>query len=579
MKNKDVANIFNHVADILEIKGENPFRVRAYRKAAQNIENLAEDIEEIAKKGGLYNIPGIGKDLAKKIQEILDSGTFKGYEELKEEVPNGLVSLLSIPGVGPRTAKTLYDRFGAIDLNKLEKLCLEKKIRELPGIKAKTEKNILKGIQLVKMGMERRPLGAILPIAQEIIETLKKKCILDRIDVAGSVRRKKETVKDIDILACSSHPHKVMDVFTSLPLVHEVIAKGETKSSIRTGDGLQVDLRVVDRSCYGAALCYFTGSKAHNIRIRELAIKRGLKVNEYGIFKGDKRIGGEEEIDVFEVVDLPYIPPELREDRGEIEAAMEGRLPKLIEMDEIRGDMHVHSKYSDGTATLSEIAKKAKEMKLEWVAVTDHSQGLKIARGVSIEDLRRKRAEIDAFNRSSTDVRLLCGTEVDILSDGGLDYPNEILKQLDVVIAAIHAGFKQDEATLTKRIISAMKNPYVHIIAHPTGRIIGERGEYALNIEKVLEVAAETRTCMEINAYYKRLDLNDVLSRTAKNKGVFLSIGTDAHILDQMEFIPLGVYVARRGWLEKRDVINTLSYEELLAFLKKKKMLSKFKYL
>lgn len=570
MKNKEVANIFDHVADILEIKGENPFRVRAYRKAAQNIENLAEDIKEIAKRDGLYNIPGIGKDLAQKIKEILDTGTFKGYEELKEKVPNSLVSLLSVPGVGPRTAKILYDKFGAIDLNKLEKLCLEKKIQGLPGIKAKTEENILRGIQLVKRGMERRPLGAILPIAEEVIETLKKRGPLDRIDVAGSVRRRRETIKDIDILICSSHPQKVMDIFTSLPLVHEVIAKGETKSSIRTSDGLQIDLRVVDSSCYGAALCYFTGSKAHNIRIRELAVKRGLKVNEYGIFKGHKRIGGKEELDVFKVVDLPYIPPELREDRGEIEAAMEGGLPRLVEMDEIRGDMHVHSKYSDGAATFAEIAKKAKEMGLQWVAVTDHSQGLKVARGVSIEDLRRKRAEIDAFNRSNRDVRLLCGTEVDILSDGNLDYPNEVLAELDVVIAAIHAGFKQEEAILTKRMVSAMENPYVHIIAHPTGRVIGEREAYALNLERVFEVAAETCTCMEINAYYKRLDLNDVLSHAAKNRGVFLSIGTDAHILDQMEFMPLGVYVARRGWLEKGDVINTMSYEELLAFLKGK---------
>ena len=570
MKNKEIADVFNHVADILEIKGENPFRVRAYRKAAQNIENLAEDINEIAQRDGLYNIPGIGKDLAQKIKEILDTGTFKGYADLKEEVPDGLVSLLSVPGVGPRTDKILYDKFGAIDLNKLEKLCSERKIQGLPGIKAKTEENILKGIQLVKRGMERRPLGTILPIAEEIIETLKKRFPLDRIDVAGSVRRKRETVKDIDILICSSHSQKVMDVFTSLPLVHEIIAKGETKSSIRISDGLQIDLRVVDRSCYGAALCYFTGSKAHNIRIRELAVKRGLKVNEYGIFKDDKRIGGKEEIDIFNAVDLSYIPPELREDRGEIEAAMAGTLPKLIQMDQIKGDMHVHSKYSDGAATLSEIAEKSKSLGLEWVAITDHSQSLRIAHGVSIEDLMRKRAEIDAFNRSNMDVKLLCGTEVDIFADGKLDYPDEILAELDVVVAAIHTGFKQDKATLTKRMISAMENPYVHVIAHPTGRVIGEREAYALNLDKVFEIAAKTGTCMEINAYYKRLDLNDVLSHAAKNKGVLLSIGTDAHILDQMEFMPLGVYVARRGWLEKKNVINTMSYEELLAFLKRK---------
>ncbi|HEC49720.1 MAG TPA: DNA polymerase III, partial [Candidatus Desulfofervidus auxilii] len=327
MHNQEVARVFYEIANLLEIKGENPFRIRAYRRAAQNIENLAEDITKVIQTN--RKIPGIGQDLIQKIKEIIHTGTLQMYEELKKEIPPGLLDLVAIPGVGPRTAKTIYEHYGITSLDDLEKLCLEHKIQKLPGFKAKTEENILKGIQLVKKGRERRPLGLILPVSEEIIRTLKKKCHLERIDIAGSVRRRRETVKDIDILVCSSAPQEVMEVFTKLPIVSDVIAKGKTKSSIRTQDGLQVDLRVVEKNCYGAALCYFTGSKAHNIRIRELAIKKGLKINEYGIFEGDNYIGGKEEEEVFKAVGLPYIPPELREDRGEIEAGLQNKLPKL----------------------------------------------------------------------------------------------------------------------------------------------------------------------------------------------------------------------------------------------------------
>jgi len=570
MENRKVARFFYDIASMLEIKRENPFRIRAYRRAAQNIENLADDITKVV-AAEEKKIPGIGKDLMQKINEIIDTGTLQIYEELKKEVPPGLLELLAIPGVGPRTAKIIFDHYGIVSLDDLERACLAHKIQGLPGIKGKTEKNILNGIQLLKTGLERKPLGLILPLAGEIIEALKKRSPVDRIEVAGSVRRRRETVKDIDILVSSSRPKRVMEVFTNLPQVSDVIGKGETKSSIRTRDGLEVDLRVVEGDCYGAALCYFTGSKAHNIRIRELAVRRGLKINEYGIFRGEKRIGGKEEREVFEAVDLPYIPPELREDRGEIEAAMEGKLPELVELQEIKGDLHVHSKYSDGAATISEIAEKARKMGLRWVAVCDHSPSLKIAGGVSIEDIRKKRKAIDAFNRTSSDVKLLCGTEVDILSDGTLDYPDEVLRGLDFVVAAIHSGFKQDQALLTSRMVKAMENPYVHSIAHPTGRILAEREAYALNLEEIFAKAAETGTCLEINAYFKRLDLSDILSRAAKNKGVRLTIGTDAHILDQMEYLNLGVFVARRGWLESNDVINTMGYEDLMQFLRKKR--------
>lgn len=571
MKNQEVAAVFNGIADILEIKGANPFRIRAYRKAAQNIENLAEDIAAIAARSDLEAIPGIGKDLAGKIQEIISTGTLGDYEKLKKEVPSGIVTLLAVPGVGPRTAKLLFDHFGVSSVEEVERLALDHKIQGLPGIKAKTEENILKGIAILKKGRERLPIGAVLPVAKEIIMILQKKCPVFQMSVAGSLRRRRETAKDIDLLVASDKPAKVMEVFTALPVVGEIIARGETKSSIRTIQGISVDLRVVEPKSFGAALCYFTGSKAHNIRIRDLAVRRGLKINEYGVFRGEKWIGGQTEEDVFKTVGLPYIPPELREDRGEIEAALAGELPALVEMKDIRGDLHVHSKYSDGTASLAEIARKAAALGFSWVAICDHSASLKVAGGMSPADLQKKIVAVRDFNHKSDPVKLLCGTEVDIDSKGNLDYPDDILRQLDIVIAAIHTGFKQDEKTLTHRITSALRNPYVDIIAHPTGRLIGEREPYAVNVEKIIKVAAETKTALEINAYFKRLDLNDIQTKVAKEKGCKLAIGTDAHIMEQMDFMPLGVSVARRAWLTREDVLNTLTYSELMSYLRKDK--------
>jgi DNA polymerase (family X) len=414
-------------------------------------------------------------------------------------------------------------------------------------------------------------LSTMLTLSREITGELEKLKEVKQISVAGSVRRQRETIKDIDILVVSPQPEKVMDFFTRLSLVEAIQAKGRTKSSIRARGGIQVDLRVVEADCFGAALCYFTGSKAHNIRLRELAVAKGLKINEYGIFRGEKKIGGKDEQEVYAAVELPFIPPELREDRGEIEAAQEGKLPHLVERRDIRGDFHVHSYYSDGTATLEEIAEKAGAMGLEWVVICDHSQSLKIAGGLSPAQMEEKFSAIQKINRKNKKVKLLCGTEVDIKNDGGLDYPDELLRKLDVVIAAIHSGFKQDEKTLTSRIMKAMRHPRVHSIAHPTGRLIGERDAYAVNLEMVLEGAAQTKTALEINAYPQRLDLNDIYSRAAKDKGAKLAIGTDAHSLDQMEYLELGLSVARRGWLEKTDILNCLSYNDLITVLKKKK--------
>ncbi|WAC08259.1 MAG: DNA polymerase/3'-5' exonuclease PolX [Thermodesulfobacteriota bacterium] len=571
MKNQEVANFFKRIADMLEIKGENPFRIRAYQKAAQNIENLAEDIVLIAERNELDTLPGIGKDLSQKITEIITTGTLQKYEELKKEIPEGLMEIITIPGLGPRTAKALFDELRVENIDQLEKLAQAHRLQGLPGIKAKTEENILKGIALYRQKLARMMLSTMLALSREITGELKKLKEVKKMCVAGSVRRYRETIKDIDILIISPQPEKVMDFFAHLPFVETVQAKGRTKSSIRARGGIQVDLRVVEPDCFGAALCYFTGSKAHNIRLRELAVTKGLKINEYGIFRGEKKIGGKDEQEIYASAGLPFIPPELREDRGEIEAALEGKLPHLVERRDIRGDFHVHSLYSDGAATLEEIARKAEAMGLEWVAICDHSQSLKIAGGLSIAKLEEKIAEIKKFNRKNKKVKLVCGTEVDISNDGGLDYPDELLGKLDVVIAAIHSGFKQDEKTLTSRIIKAMHNHRVHCIAHPTGRLIGERDAYAFNLDMVLDEAARTNTALEINAYPQRLDLNDIYSRAAKDKGVKLTIGTDAHSLDQMEYLELGLSVARRGWLGKTDILNCLSYNDLITVLKRKR--------
>ncbi|HIE13141.1 MAG TPA: DNA polymerase/3'-5' exonuclease PolX [Desulfotomaculum sp.] len=571
MKNGEVSAVFRQMAEILEILGEDAYRIRAYQRAAQNIENLPEDIAAIRERGELTKIPAIGKEIARKIEEILDTGTLQKYEELKQKVPPGLVELLQVPGVGPKTARMLYEKLSIENLATLERLAREGRLKGLPGIKAKTEENILRGISLMRSVQERRPLGLVLPLVRRVTALLQERATVSRLSPAGSIRRYRETVRDVDILAASKEPEKVVDAFVSLPFAAEVIAHGPTKGSVRTPDGLQIDLRVVPEESYGAALCYFTGSKAHNIRVRELGVRLGLKINEYGVFRGEERIAGTTEEEVFAAVGLPYIPPEMREDRGEIEAGLDGRLPQVVALTEIKGDFHVHSKYSDGAASLGEIAEKAKRLGLEWVAVCDHSQSLKVAGGLDAAALSEKRAAIEAFNARSPDVKLLCGTEVDIGVDGRLDYPDEVLASLDVVVAAIHTAFRQGKEVQTRRLLSAINNPYVHAIAHPTGRLIGEREGYALDLERVFEAAARTGTFLEINAYYKRLDLNDLYARAAAEKGIGFVIGSDAHLLDQMEFLDLGVGVARRGWLTGQQVINTLSYKELLKALRQKR--------
>ena len=569
MINQQIAKIFSEIADILEIKGENPFRVRAYQRAAQIIGGLPKDVSRMTEKE-LLEIPRIGRDLAGKIHQYIETGTIEAYDELKKEVPEGFTALLSVPGLGPKTAKLLYERLKITNIDELEFLAREHKLSGLPGIKDKTEENILKGIEMVRRGKERLPLGRVLPIAEEIIgEMQKRNAPVNELALAGSLRRWKETIKDIDILATSENPEKTMHVFIHLPQVKEVVMHGPTKSSVVTTEGIQVDLRVVEEGSFGAAFAYFTGSKAHNIRIREMAVKAGLKINEYGIFRGtdNKRLGGEREEDVYRLLGLPYIPPELREDTGEIEAALEGRLPDLIELKDIRGDLHVHTKRSDGNHTIDELIKAARERGYEYIAITDHTKGLGVARGLNEERLLEEVMEIREINRRMNGFRVLTGAEVDIRSDYTLDLPDKVLRELDVVVASIHSGFRQGRAQLTKRLLSALENPYVTVIAHPTGRLIGERDAHEMDIEEVFRAAGENGKALEINAFPLRLDINDAFAKKAKEMGIPIIINTDAHLISHLDYMSYGVSIGRRGWLEKRDVINTLGTKNLIQWL------------
>lgn len=569
MKNQEIAKIFNEIAGLLEIKNDNPFRIRAYRRAALNVEGLTRNVEDLS-EDELLEVPGVGKELAAKIAEYIKTGNIAAHQELKKEIPQIVLDLESVPGLGPKTAMLLHEKLHIKSIDELAKLAEEHKLAGLRGIKGKTEENILKGIGMLRRGQERSPLGKVLPIAQDLVDQLRLKAPLTRIDIAGSLRRWKDTIKDIDILAMSDNPKEVMRVFVHLPHVKEVIMQGPTKSSVVIKEGLQVDLRVVEKESYGAALAYFTGSKEHNIRLREMAVKRGLTINEYGIFrvKDNTKLGGEKEEDTYKILDLQYVPPEMREDRGEIEAAIEGKLPKLVTVNDIKGDLHVHSKWSDGSHTFEQLAEVAKEHGYSYFALTDHSQGLGVARGLTVERLAEQKREIDTLNKKLKNIRILHGTEVDIRSDGTLDFHDDVLQTLDIVVASIHSGFKQTKEQLTSRIVAAMKNPYVSIIAHPTGRLIGERDAYEVDMDEILKTAKETGTAMEINAYPLRLDLSDIYAKKAKELRIPIVISTDAHVTTQFNFMSYGVSIARRSWLEKEDIANTLDVKQLLKKLK-----------
>lgn len=571
MNNKEIAEIFHSIADILEIKAENPFRIRAYRKAAQIIEDLSQSIKDVYANGGLLNIPGIGEGIAGKISEIIQTGKLKEYEEIRKSIPSGLLEMLNISSVGPKTVALIYKKLGITSVEELEKAAKDHKLAKFPGMGEKKEGNIICGIKILRETKERIPIYEAKIIAQEIINQLKKLRATDKISIAGSLRRQRETIGDIDILVASDKSDQVMDAFTTLPQVKQILAKGSTRSSVRIEGGRQVDIRVVETDSFGAALHYFTGSKAHNIRIRELGIKKGLKINEYGVFKRspeqDEKIGGIKEIDVFKNIGMPYIQPEIREDRGEIEAGLSGTLPKLIEINNLRGDLHIHSNWSDGTNSIEEMAKAAVERGYQYIAICDHSKSLKVAGGLNEGELIERQKEIDELNNKYRNFQVLSGIELEIHISGELDFSDDVLGTLDVVIGAIHTGFSQDERVNTSRIIKAMENRNVDIIAHPTGRLLGKREAYKIDISAILKAAGDTGTALEINAFPERLDLADIYLQEAKEKGAKFAINTDAHSISQLDFAKFGIGVARRGWLEKQDVINCLNIDELQKFL------------
>jgi len=571
MRNLELADIFNRIADILEIKGDNPFKVRAYRRVVLTLENLPEDIEKIYEREGLKNIPGIGEGIAKKIEELLETGKLESYEEMRKTLPEGLLEMLSVPDVGPKTARLLYKKLGVGNIDQMKKAAQQGKIKALEGMGEKTEENILRGIELLRRRTGRMLLGTAFQLTQSIIAKLSGMNEVERISPAGSLRRMKETVGDIDILITSPTPKPVMDVFTNFPEVTQILAHGDTKSSVIMENRMQVDIRVVKSESFGAALQYFTGSKQHNIRIREMAVKKGLKINEYGVFRNNKKIAGEEEEEVYSTLGLPYIPPELREDRGEIEYAAKGELPELVEPDNIKGDLHIHSSWSDGVDTIPALVESAKKAGYSYLAVCDHSASLKIAGGLSKERRLQQIAEIKQLNKKMTDFRILAGAEIDIKSDGTLDCEEEVLRKLDIVVAAIHTGFKQDVDVITSRLMRAMQNKFVNIIAHPTGRIIQTREPYPVEMQKLFREAKRTKTVLELNSFPDRLDLNDINCREAKSHGIMISIATDCHNRAQMGVMKYGIGTARRGWLAKKDVINCLELDALMKLLAKKK--------
>jgi DNA polymerase (family 10) len=572
MSNADIAEVFSEMATLLEVKGENPFKVRAYQRVTETIANLTEELAAIKERDELHKIPGVGASTAGKIVELLDTGKCQHHQELLKEFPSTVFDLLRIPGVGPKTAKMLLDE-KITTIEELEQAAGSGRLRTLRGMGEKTEQEILRGIARLREYSQRTNLGVAWDMAQWIMRELREKAPVDQIEAAGSLRRMKETIGDLDILVTSERPEAVMDVFVALAEVEEVLTHGATKSSVVTTAGIQTDLLVVAPESWGAALQYFTGSKQHSIRLRDIAVRAGLKLNEYGVFrvKGDKetRIGGRTEEEMYGALKLPLMPPELREDLGEIEAARAGTLPELIELSDIRGDLQMHSTWSDGRHSIADMARAAKALGYRYIAITDHSPSETVANGLTVERLRKRVKEIEAARKAVPGIAILNGSEVDIKRDGSLDYPDQVLVELDFVVASVHSGWKMDRASMTARMVKALENPWVDALGHPTGRLIGQREPYEVDMEAVLEAAARLGVAVEINAYPDRLDLKDVHARRAKELGVKLVINTDAHAADQLPVIHFGVATARRGWIEAGDVLNTLPLAALRRSLRR----------
>ena len=572
VKNREIAGILYQMAELLELHAENRFKIIAYSRAARAIESLTEDIEQVCRDGRLEGIPGVGKAIAEKIKEYLRTGRIQSHQDLLADTPQGLAELLQISGLGPKTVFMLHEKLDITNLDELEKAAREHSIRRLPRMGVVREKNILKSIERYRKRSNRILYSTAESIVDEILTYLGGIEGLEHATAAGSYRRRKETVGDIDILATAARPEEIVAAFVKMPLVEEVLAKGPTKASVIMNDTIQVDLRIVEHRSYGTVLQYFTGSKEHNVSMRQLALDRGYSLSEYSLTRlaNGQDLFFDQEEEVYQALGLQYIPPELREDRGEIEAALGGKLPRLVEAKDIRGDLHVHSIWSDGRASIIELAQAARSLGYEYIALSDHSPSVGIAGGIGREKMEEKIEAVAEANDSLEGITVLMGAEVDIKADGSLDYPDDLLERMDVVVASVHMAQQQKERTITGRLISAIENQNVDIIGHPTGRIINQREPSDMDFHAVLEAAAKTGTALEINAHPSRLDLNDVNARAAKEMGVQMSINSDAHDAGQLLNMKYGINVARRAWLEKKDLINAMDLKDLIQFLKKK---------
>jgi DNA polymerase (family 10) len=575
MTNRKIIEVLYQISELLELKNENKFKIRAYVKLSQFLSGYEHELGDIYKKDGikgLVEVPNLGEGIAGKIAELIDTGRLKYLDELKSSLPPGVEKFLEIPGMGPKTAFFVADTLKVKTVEELEEALKEHKLKDLKGFGEKTEEKILKGIEIHKRGEKRKLLGYAYPIAEAMIKELKARHKIEKIEAAGSLRRMKETVGDIDILV-SSDDKSVMDTFCSLKDVSAVIAKGETKSSIYTVYGMQADLRLVDTKSYGAALQYFTGCKEHNVFIREISVKAGLKLNEYGLYKAKtgKLIAGETEADIYRELGLQYIPPELREGSDEIKMAAENKIPVLVELKDIKGDLHCHSNYSDGYSSIDIMAMAAVKCGYEYISITDHSQSLKVARGLTPEALLKQEKEIDALNEISTGFKIFKSSEVDILEDGSLDYPESVLQKMDMVIGSVHSHFNMTREEMTKRLLRAMDNKYLTIIGHISGRIINHRDPYELDYEEVFKKAVKTGTVIEINANPERLDLIDIRVKEAVRMGVKLCIGTDSHAAEDLGHMRYGIGNARRGWATRADILNTMTLKQMTKWMENKK--------
>jgi DNA polymerase (family X) len=572
--NATFARLFSDIAAMMELKGESPFKSRAYRTAADTFANLGEDIKQVWREGRVDDLPGVGKAITEKVDEMMRTGHLRFYDRLSAEIPPALITLTQIPHVGPKTAMLLYQKLGIQGLADLEKALDDGRIFQVPGIGAKSAETIREGIEAVqrRSAEKRELLGMALPVVRQIIGLLKERCPgnIQQIEVAGSARRWRPTVGDLDVLATALQPHEVINCFTKLPMVGSIDSQGENKATVRLHNGLQVDLYVLPPESYVPLLNHFTGSRAHNIKLRDRAIKMGLHLNEYGLsHKNGEPIPVREEADIYRALGLDWMPPELREDRGEIEAAERHELPTLVEMADIKGDLHCHTNWSDGTQTVLEMARAAKARGYQYIAITDHSQGLTVANGLTLERLRAQRREIEEARRIvGPDFRIFHGTELEIKLDGSLDFPDEVLAWLDIVVASVHSGLRQPAEQVTQRVLNAIRNPNVDIIGHPTGRIINQRDPSGLDVSAAIREAARTGTALEINSAPDRLDLDDIYVKEAIEAGCLLSVDTDAHHTDNYNLLEYGVHIARRGWATADRILTTWPREKVEQWLK-----------